>query len=339
MKKAIIVPAEEAEPVRLKLLQRDILDKNRKIKVSRGHTGEKLLEIPVKGNVEGYTIIEQKELEYYGKWESLKERLEGVIPVEELEYVPSGWQLIGDVIIVSIPEEIDSRKALIAKTLLEMYPGCKSVIQDFGIEGQFREPKRKIVTGSQTETIHRENQCLFKMDVMLIMYSKGNLPERKRMSMLGKDEVVVDMFAGIGYFSIPMAVYSKPEKIISIEINPVSYGYLLENILLNQVENIIMPINGDCSKLTPQDVADRVIMGYVGSTHHYLNQGLMAIKKGGGVLHYHETTPEELLFERPVSRIRDAALEIGREVKIRECRRIKKYAPGVWHVVVDAEIS
>ncbi len=339
MKKAIIVQAEEAEPVRLDMLQRGLLDKTRKIRVLNRHTGERFLEIPVTGDVEGHTVIEQKELEYYGKWESLKERLEGAIPAEELAYVPSGWQLIGDVIIVSIPDEIDSRKALIAKTLLEMYPGCKSVIRDFGIKGQFREPKRKIIMGSQTETIHRENQCLFKMDVMRIMYSKGNLTERKRMSIFGKDEVVVDMFAGIGYFSIPMAVYAKPEKIVSIEINPVSYGYLRDNIELNHVEDIIVPINGDCAKLTPHGVADRVIMGYVGSTHHYLKQGLMAIKKSGGVLHYHETTPEELLFERPVSRIRDDALELGREVEIQECHRIKKYSPGVWHVVVDAEIT
>jgi hypothetical protein len=76
MKKAIIIPAEEAEPVRSDLLKRGLLDKTRKIKVSNRHIGEKSLEIPVTGDVEGHTVIEQKELEYYGKWESLKERLD-----------------------------------------------------------------------------------------------------------------------------------------------------------------------------------------------------------------------------------------------------------------------
>jgi len=160
----------------------------------------------------------------------------------------------------------------------------------FGIGGQFRQPERKLILGSHTETIHRENQCLFKMDVTGIMFSKGNLRERKRMSMVGAGEVVVDMFAGIGYFSIPMAVHAKPEQVISIEINPVSYSYLCGNIQLNHVEDIIVPVSGDCADVTPRGTADRVIMGYVGFTHHYLKQGIMAIKKSGGILHYHETT-------------------------------------------------
>ncbi|MCL7410715.1 MAG: class I SAM-dependent methyltransferase family protein [Methanosarcinaceae archaeon] len=338
MKKAILIPVEKAESARSDLLQKELLDGTRKIKLT-GSKGEKFLEIPIKTDIEEYTVIEQDAPEYYGKWQSLNERLRDIIPLDELKYVPSGWQIIGDIIIVSIPPEIDKRKTVIANALLEMYPRCKSVIQDFGIEGQFREPIRQNIVGDKTETIHKEHQCLFKMDVTKIMYSKGNLSERKRMSKIDSGEVVVDMFAGIGYFSIPMAVHAKPKQIFSIELNPVSFSYLCENINLNHVENIIKPINGDCAEVTPQGVADRVIMGYVGVTHHYLKQGIGAIKKSGGVLHYHETTPESLLFDRPVSRIKDAARAIGREVEIMGCRRIKKYSPGVWHVVVDAKIQ
>ncbi|HJH32061.1 MAG TPA: class I SAM-dependent methyltransferase family protein [Methanosarcinaceae archaeon] len=340
MNKTILIPVENAEITRSDLLRKNLLDGSRKIKLT-WLKGKRFLEIPVKPDVEGYTVIEQDAPEYYGKWQSLKDRLEGIIPSAELEYVPSGWQLIGDVIIISISQEIDSRKTetAIAKSLLKMYPRCKSVIRDFGIRGQFREPNRKIIIGDKVETIHKEHKCLFRMDVTKIMYSKGNLPERKRMSKVGSGEIVVDMFAGIGYFSIPMGVHAKPEQVIAIELNPVSYGYLCENIKLNHVGNIVKPINGDCAEVTPQGVADRVIMGYVGVTHHYLKQGIRAIKKSGGVLHYHETTPESLLFNRPVSRIRDAARAAGRKVEIMECRRIKKYSPGVWHVVVDARIQ
>ena len=338
MKKAILIPIEKAESARSDLLQKELLDGTRKTKVTR-FKGEKFLEIPVKTDVDGYTIIEQDAPEYYEIWRSLKDRLMDVLSSDELKYVPSGWQILGEIIVVTIPPEIDNRKTVIANALLDMYPRCKSVIQDFGIEGQFREPIRKNIIGDKTETIHKEHGCLFKMDVTKIMYSKGNLDERKRMSKVGSGEIVVDMFAGIGYFSIPMAVHAKPKEVISIELNPVSFGYLCENVNLNHVENIIKPRNGDCAEVTPQGVADRVIMGYVGVTHHYLEQGIGAIKKRGGVLHYHETTPESLLFDRPVSRIENAAHAMGREVEIMDCRRIKKYSPGVWHVVVDAKIK
>ena len=338
MKKAILIPVEDAESTRSDLLKNDLLDGSRKIKLTT-LKGEKFLEIPVKANVRGYVVIEQDAPEYYEKWQSLKDRLSGVLSSDELKYVPSGWQILGDIIIVNIPLKIDNRKTVIAKALLDMYPRCKSVIQDCGIEGQFREPNRKTILGDKTETIHKEHQCLFKMDVSKIMYSKGNLPERKRMSKVGSGEVVVDMFAGIGYFSIPMAVHARPRQVISIELNPVSFDYLCENIELNHVGNIIKPINGDCAEVTPQGVADRVIMGYVGVTHHYLEQGIGAIKKSGGVLHYHETTPESLLFDRPISRIENAARAVGHMVEILDCRRIKKYSPGVWHVVVDAKVG
>ncbi|MGP8321415.1 MAG: class I SAM-dependent methyltransferase [Methanosarcinaceae archaeon] len=338
MNKTVLIPVENAEIARSDLLRKNLLDGSRKIKSIR-LKDKKFLEIPVKSDVKGYKVIEQNAPEYYWKWQSLKDRLESIIPSDELQYVPSGWQLVGDVIVINIPKEINSRITVIASTLLDMYPRCKSVIQDFGIRGQFREPNRKIIIGDKVETIHKEHKCLFKMDVTKIMYSKGNLSERKRMSELGSGEIVVDMFAGIGYFSIPMAVHAKPEEVIAIELNTVSYGYLCKNILLNNVDNIIKPINGDCAEVTPEGVADRVIMGYVGVTHHYLEQGIRAIKKSGGVLHYHETTPESLLFYRPITRITNAARAAGRRVKIKKCRRIKKYSPGVWHVVVDARIQ
>jgi tRNA wybutosine-synthesizing protein 2 len=105
------------------------------------------------------------------------------------------------------------------------------------------------------------------------------------------------------------------------------------------VENLVEPILGDCAIVTPEGVADRVIMGYVGTTHHYLPNGIKALKPEGGILHYHETTPEKLLFERPVNRIQEAALQLGKKMEIIGTRRIKKYAPGVWHVVVDARIT
>ncbi|MGZ7048745.1 MAG: class I SAM-dependent methyltransferase family protein, partial [Methanobacterium sp.] len=136
--------------------------------------------------------------------------------------------------------------------------------------------------------------------------------------------------------SIPIAVHSIPQKIYSIEINPVSYGYLKENIILNDVENVIEPIYGDCKKVAPKSIADRVLMGYIGNTHEFLDTA-MEIVKPGGIIHYHESVPDLLKFERPPQRIIDAAK--GREVKILKKRIIKKYSPGVYHVVIDAKIN
>lgn len=264
--------------------------------------------------------------------------LKDALTPEELAVLPRSWQILGEVALVRIHPLLQQKKALIGESLLKLYPRCKTVMESKRISGQYREPVLEKIAGDGTETIDKENYVLFKLDVARIMFSKGNFYERRRMGTVGKGENVLDMFAGIGYFSLPMAVHAKPKKIIAIEINPVSYGYLCENIRLNHVEDIIEPVLGDCRERSSPGWADRVIMGYVGTTQEYLPWGIRSLKHGG-VLHYHETTPDKLVFERPIENIRKAAAEQGRSANILNTVKVKKYSPGVWHVVVDAKIE
>lgn len=204
------------------------------------------------------------------------------------------------------------------------------------IQGTKREPVYRILFGSETETINKENGCLFKLDLSKVMWSKGNNNERLRIARLVEDnETVIDMFAGIGYFSIPIGVYSNAKAVHAIEINPNSYHYLCENIALNKLNNI-NPILGDCMQVTPKFKADRIVMGYVKTTHHYLKVAIDSLNKGG-IIHYHETVPEKLMDTRPIERI--AAQAGNRDVELLKINKIKKYAPGVEHVVIDARIN
>ncbi|MCX9082110.1 MAG: class I SAM-dependent methyltransferase family protein [Candidatus Methanoperedens sp.] len=329
--KAVRVSFEESESVRRQLLNDSVLDKTRKLVKKNG-----FIEIPVTESFDKYefTLVEQDRPQYYMQKKTLDISLN--IPENEKKLLPRGWNILGNIIIVTLNEELEHRRKEIGEALLCLYPGCKTVLLDRGISGQMRQPLREIIAGNGTETIHKENGCFFRLDAMRIMFSQGNLAEKERMSKLGRDETVVDMFAGIGYFSIPMAVHSKPKKIISIEINPVSFGYLKENIKINKVKDIVEPISGDCSKRTPRSMADRVIMGYLDG-REYLPHGIDALLPGG-ILHYHEAVPEAV-ENRPVERILEASNRMGRHVHILGVRRIKKYAPGVWHIVVDALIK
>ncbi|MDD3985963.1 MAG: class I SAM-dependent methyltransferase family protein [Methanobacterium sp.] len=240
-------------------------------------------------------------------------------------------KVIGDILVIK--ENIDN-----PQNLLKTH-GVKRIVKLGRINGLKREPDVELIHGEGTVTTHKENKCLFKLDVSKIMWSKGNTTERKRMSNIVQNgETVVDMFAGIGYFSIPIAVHSKPAKIYSTEINPVSYSYLCENVKLNHVEEIVKPIFGDCRIKAPKGIADRVLMGYIGNTNEYLDVAMDIIKKDG-IIHYHESVPDKLKFIRPIERIQKAAKNIDREVEILNKRIIKPYSPGVFHVVVDAKIN
>lgn len=243
------------------------------------------------------------------------------------------WKLIGDILILDNNFHYESDEQL--ETLSRKH-NAKTIMKIDHIQGTKREPVYEVIYGSNTETIHKENGCLFKLDLAKVMWSKGNNNERLRISKLVEDdEMVLDMFAGIGYFSIPIGVHSNAKQIYSIEINPNSYFYLNENIKLNKLTNVT-PILGDCMVHTPEYKVDRIVMGYVKTTHHYLKVAIDSLNEGG-ILHYHETVPEKLMKTRPVDRIVSQAG--NRDVEVLKINKIKKYAPGVEHVVVDARIN
>lgn len=292
------------------------------------------------GPLPGRKVVFQDCPEFYERSPELAGVLGDLITPEERGLLPRGWFILGKVITVKIEPRIEHLKGNIGDALLEIYPRCSSVLLDMGIEGQFREPNREVIAGTnRTETIHRENGVVFKLDAMKTMFSPGNLKERMRMGRLGAGEVVVDMFAGIGYFSLPMAVHSRPKRIISIELNPVAYKYLVENVRLNGVEEIVEPVLGNCAEKAPRGIADRVVMGYVGTTNLYLDAGIGALRTDpGGVLHYHQTVPERLYPQELEKEVAEAAERAGRAVKIERCARVKKYSPGMLHAVLDARI-
>jgi tRNA wybutosine-synthesizing protein 2 len=249
------------------------------------------------------------------------------------------WKKIGKVLLID--DNLEKEYSNHLEELLAIH-NVETIAKIKKISGQLRQPELELLLGDKTETIHKENGCLFKLDLSKIMWSKGNTTERMRIAQLVEDgEIVVDMFAGIGYFSIPIAVHSNPTKLIAIELNPVSHSYLQENIAINKIAtgNVIAML-GDSGEIVPtlaKDItADRVIMGYVKTTHHYLEAAIALLKKGG-ILHYHETVPEKLLEERPIARIKEAAAP--REVELLAMNVIKKYSPGVVHAVIDVRIS
>ncbi len=309
------------------------LDKSRKVIKGNGY-----VEIPIIKPIPGWELVRQESPAYYRRFPDLSDALKDELSNDLLSLLPRGWFLLGEVIVVRIHPRLAEYERRIARALLDYYPRCCTVLADEGISGPLREPRRRILAGSRTETVHKENGVSFHLDAARVMFSPGNLRERMRMSRLGRGECVVDMFAGIGYFSIPMAVHSRPERIVAIELNPNAYQYLCKNIRENRVQDIIEPVLGDCAKQTPAGIANRVVMGMVQVTDRYLETGISALRPGG-ILHYHQTLPARLYPDLAARDIKEAADGLGRRAEIVNCILVKKFSPGVVHAVIDARIE
>jgi tRNA wybutosine-synthesizing protein 2 len=253
---------------------------------------------------------------------------------DEIDRAPGSWAVVGSVVLVDIgdvprPEEV-------GEALLSLHGEADTVLARGGVSRATREPEVEVLAGEgDTETVHTEHGTRYALDLAAVMFAPGNKDERARMGEVVREgERVFDMFAGIGYFTLPMA--RAGAAVTAAEVNPTAFRYLVENAVLNGVEDRISAFRADCRDVEVEAV-DRVVMGYY-DAWEYLDAALAALRPAG-VVHLHEATPEAELWDRPVSRLREAADERGRGVEVLDRRVVKSHSPGVEHVVVDARVE
>lgn len=251
----------------------------------------------------------------------------------------ASFHIIGDIALVKFKKDTkSSEKNAFAAALVKKMKRIKSVCELQEISGELRRPVLKKLVGEETTTVHREHGISYKIDLAELMFSKGNVAERKRLIPTVKDnEKILDMFAGIGYFCLGIAKMHPSAEIIACEKNSVAFRFLNENIELNKIANIIT-MNEDCRKLEFENCFDRIIMGYFPRTETFLDNALKMIKPGG-TIHLHNIYNEKELWSRPIEQIRSACEKRKMEFNILEERKVKSYAPHVYHVVVDFSID
>jgi len=268
----------------------------------------------------------------------LKDYLAENLPNLDRGLLPSRAKLLGGIAVLRLRPELEAHRFRIGELTRRFYK-VKAVYLIRGVEGVERRPVLELLSGERAgEIVHREYGCAFKLDPEELMFCLGNSFERLRLAALvGDGEIVVDMFAGVGQFTIPMAVLANPGKIFSIEINPKAYRYLLENVKLNGVEDRVQPILGDCREIASgklKGVADRVVMGYFWGTMKALPAALKALKPEGGIIHFHELARrggEENLVEEVMEKIE----ELGYSARLLGWRKVKSYSRTRNHVVAD----
>ena len=181
----------------------------------------------------------------------LKKSLESVLTSKESDELISAFDQIGSIIIVRIPDSLLSKKKIIGETLLNEVKIVKSVFyQSSAVEGDFRTRNLEIIAGEDnTETEYKEFGCKFIVDVENAFFSPRLSTERERIATLTKDgEVMTNMFAGVGMFSI-MAAKKKKCTVYSLDLNPIASKLCERNIAINKLAGEVISINGDASKI------------------------------------------------------------------------------------------
>ena len=221
----------------------------------------------------------------------LKKALEGILTTKENDELISAFDQIGDIIIVRIPEPLLSKKKIIGEALLDQVKVARSVFyQASDVEGDFRTRNLEIIAGKDnTETEYKEFGCRFTVDVKNAFFSPRLSTERERIAnLIQNDEIMTNMFAGIGMFSI-MAAKRKKCTVYSLDINPIASKLCETNIGLNKLAGKVISINGDAAKIIDGqliDKSDRTLMLLPERSDEFLESAI-STTRNEGIIHYY----------------------------------------------------
>ncbi len=278
----------------------------------------------------------------------MKKRLRRLLSSDELTYIYNSYDIIGDIAVIRVTEKSRKYSKIVAEAIMNVHKNVKTVLaQTSPISGIFRLRKLEYVAGEdKTVTIHRESGCAFSVDVEKCYFSPRLLYERMRIAkQVRNGEVVVNMFAGVGSFSIIIANHSKVGKIHSIDANPTAFQFTQENVRLNRVYGKVIPIQGDAKEIIEKKlhhVADRVLMPLPEKALEYLPHALLTLKKVGGWIHYYDFE----YAKKKDDSIRKAKLEVAEKLEVFNVifgfpfsRVVRTIGPHWYQVVLDIAIQ
>ena len=272
----------------------------------------------------------------------LKKALENILSQEERDEFVSAFDQIGNIIVVRIPESLLSKKKLIGETLLKEVKIAESVFyQASAVEGDFRTRNLEILAGiNNTETQYKEFGCKFIVDVENVFFSPRLSTERERIAnLINAGETVVNMFAGVGMFSI-MGAKKKNCTVYSIDINPIASKLCEKNISENKLLGKVISINGDASEVIRERLenkSDRTLMLLPERSDEFLQSAINATKNGGIIHYYSHVRAEKKSDARKIAEKHYKDITPVKS-EIIESKIVRPVGPRYYQTVVDVRI-
>jgi tRNA (guanine37-N1)-methyltransferase len=276
---------------------------------------------------------------------TLMQTLEAKLPSHLLASLPQALDIVGDIAIVEVPTELKPYEKIIGEALLETHKNVKTVLAKAGaISGTFRLREFNFIAGVQkTQTIHREFGCQFHIDVAKAYFSPRLSNEHMRVaSLVQQGEAVVDLFAGVGPFSVLIGKKNPKVNVYAVDLNPEAIELLKVNVRVNRVENRVFPILGEAKQITAgklKESADRVIMNLPETAIGFVDAACQTTKPEGGIIHFYSFVRSPDSVENQKLRFIEAVEKAGKSVEAFLCvRSVRETAPHESQIVLDAKI-
>lgn len=263
-----------------------------------------------------------------------------------LDDIPKRWEKFADIVL--LPNTAFKKKHwepfISDEFWLQICNGLevKRLARLGEIIGEKRESTVEILVGDNDWVIRKESGIKYGYHLTQCMFSSGNVNERRRMGeVVSKGEIIVDLFCGIGYYTLPILVKSQAKHVYSCEWNINAINALKYNLKNNKVEDRCTIYEGD-NRITSGDLfdtADRVLLGLLPTAEKSFDIALNCLKDSGGILHLHGLAPAdnyEKFIKETTENIENKNLNyIMKNIHV---NKIKSYAPHWDHLVLDIEM-
>ncbi|MFX0080149.1 MAG: class I SAM-dependent methyltransferase family protein [Candidatus Hodarchaeota archaeon] len=293
------------------------------------------------------------------KYKTLREALRGNIPTQYLNIIPKSYDIIGNIAILEFekPDQVNNSKYneikdIVAKAVIDVNKSVLSVFEKKSqIKGSYRLRDLAYLGGENNSiTVHKENNCVFHLDIKTTYFSPRLVYERRRISEsnIQKDEVIVDMFSGVGTFSIQIAKLN-PVLIHAFDLNLAAYKFLKRNIDSNKLKGKVFPYNMNIRDLiNPSNQTgrmlynntDRIIMNLPENSINFIDVACFLMKKSGGILHFYQFSEKPYAIEKTIEALNKKLNEFNWTINnIFDSKIVKSYSPKAELVVVDLYIK
>ncbi|MBD3338009.1 MAG: methyltransferase [Candidatus Lokiarchaeota archaeon] len=293
------------------------------------------------------------------KFRTIEEALTEELPKKYFELIPNSYDIIGKIAILEFDiidklkkKEYTKIKKKIAKATTLVNKNVATVYEKKSeVYGTYRIRKLKFLYGDKVaDTIHHENSCKFKLNVKKVYFTPRLNFERKRITScnIKKGEIIADLFAGVGPFSIEIAKMHDV-KIFAFDINPKAVLYLKENITLNKMKGEIIPFqinvhdllnSNNQIGLNIKNSVDRVIMNLPESSIHYLRVACHLLKNQGGIIHFYQFSEKPNPIQRAIESLKfELKKNDWRIVDILSSKKVKSYSPKSELVALDVYVN
>jgi tRNA (guanine37-N1)-methyltransferase len=259
------------------------------------------------------------------------------VPKNLKQELPTSYDIVGDIVLIKLRNNLLSNKKEIAKALLTAHRNIKTVCLITPVSGELRTRKIEIIGGEKrTETIHKEFGLIFQLDISKVYFSTRLSSERKRITnLVNNNEIIVDMFTGVGPFSIMIAKYANPKIIYALDKNSNAIKYAKKNVTKNNVLDKVEVIHANSKEIEKiiKVKANRILMNLPFSSHLFFSNALK-IMNNICIIHYYDILNINDLEQR-INYLKEIAIDNNVILTGFNVRRIKSYTPREFYIGID----